>query len=140
MAEVDRLAEAERGGRLRQLGNWTLGQTLGHLAGWAEYSGIGAPLKVPFFVKWILPPAQAEVPSRADAIRRADSAASPAARWRTSRCPLDDGLARMRRVMARLKAEAPAEPRATFGPLTHDEWIALQLQHAELHLGFLVAE
>src|SRR6516165_12109003 len=54
MAEVDRLAEAERAGRLRRLGNWTLGQTLAHLAAWAEYGYTGSRLKVPFFIKWIL--------------------------------------------------------------------------------------
>src|SRR5437762_3012972 len=54
MAEVDRLVEAERTGRLGCLGNWTLGQTLGHLATWTEYAYTGAPLKVPFFIKWIL--------------------------------------------------------------------------------------
>ena len=37
LAEVNRLADAEREGRLKRLGHWTLGQTLGHLAGWAEY-------------------------------------------------------------------------------------------------------
>lgn len=37
IADVDRLVEAERAGRLTRLGNWTLGQTLGHLAAWAEY-------------------------------------------------------------------------------------------------------
>ena len=38
LAEVDRLVEAERAGQLKRLGNWTLGQVLGHLAVWAEYS------------------------------------------------------------------------------------------------------
>src|SRR5438105_1697591 len=50
MAEVDRLVEAERAGRLGRLGNWTLGQTLGHLATWTEYAYTGAPLKAPFFI------------------------------------------------------------------------------------------
>src|SRR5437763_3211201 len=54
MAEVDRLAEAERAGRLRRLGNWTLGQTLGHLATWTEYAFTGTPLKPPFFIRWII--------------------------------------------------------------------------------------
>src|SRR5262245_30480633 len=54
MAEVDRVVEAERAGRLKRLGNWTLGQTLGHLAVWAEYSYTDAPLKPPFFIRWIL--------------------------------------------------------------------------------------
>src|SRR5262249_46932126 len=54
LAEVDRLAEADRAGRLRNLGNWTLGQTLGHLACWAEYGYTGTPMKVPFYIRWIL--------------------------------------------------------------------------------------
>ena len=54
MSEVDRLVEADSAGRLRQLGNWTLGQTLGHLATWTEYGYTGFPLKVPFFIRWVL--------------------------------------------------------------------------------------
>src|ERR687885_514061 len=48
------LADAERAGRLRRLGNWTLGQALGHLAAWAEYGYTGFPLRVPFFIRWYL--------------------------------------------------------------------------------------
>src|SRR2546422_8554629 len=53
-AEVDRRVEAERAGRLKRLGNWTLGQALRHLATWAEYGYTVSPLKVPFFIKWVL--------------------------------------------------------------------------------------
>jgi hypothetical protein len=51
---------------------------------------------------------------------------------------LDEALPRMHRVMGRLKSEAPAAPNVIFGPLTHEEWIAVNLRHAELHLGFQV--
>src|SRR6516165_10280039 len=54
LAEADRLAEAERAGRLQRLGNWTLGQAFGHVAVWGEYAYTGAPLKVPFFIKWLV--------------------------------------------------------------------------------------
>jgi hypothetical protein len=55
LAEVDRLVEAERHGSLKRLGNWTLGQTLGHLASWTEYGYDGyPPLRVPFFIRWML--------------------------------------------------------------------------------------
>lgn len=54
--------------------------------------------------------------------------------------PLDEGLERMRRALGRLKAEAPTAPNVIFGPLSHDEWVALHCRHAELHLGFLVPE
>src|SRR5262245_4304541 len=54
MAEVDRLVAAERAGQLNHVGNWTLGQILGHLAVWSEFAYTEMPLNPPFFVKWIL--------------------------------------------------------------------------------------
>jgi hypothetical protein len=139
LAEVERLAAAERAGRLRRLGNWTLGQTLGHLASWAEYSYTGAPLKAPFFVKWFLRLRKRKFlygPMRAGVkIPRVEGGTLA-----TEPVPLDEGLERMRRVLARLKSEAPTAPNVIFGPLSPDEWVALHCRHAELHLGFLVPE
>src|SRR5215207_5022801 len=43
LAEADRLAAAEREGRLRHIGKWTLGQSLGHLATWANFAMDGYP-------------------------------------------------------------------------------------------------
>jgi hypothetical protein len=139
MAEVDRLVEAERAGRLRKQGNWTLGQTLGHLACWAEYGYTGRPMKVPFFIRWILKlrkqkflyertPAGVRIPR----VEGGSLAIDP--------MPLDEAVERMRRVMERLKTEAPPMPGAALGPLTHEESIAINLRHAELHLGFMVPE
>jgi hypothetical protein len=139
LAEVNRLADAERQGRLKRLGHWTLGQTLGHLAGWAEYRDVVTPPAEPFYLKWL------------DRLRKRRSLAGPmTAGVRTpgddGRTPtnepmsLEHGVERIRRVMARLRADVPSRPRALLGALTDDEWIALQLQHAELHLGLFVAE
>ena len=139
LAEVERLAEAERAGRLRRLGNWTLGQALGHLASWAEYSYTGAPLKAPFFVKWFLRLRKRKFlygPMRAGVkIPRVEGGTLA-----TEPVPLDEALERMRRVLGRLQTEAPTAPNVIFGPLTHDEWVALHCRHAELHLGFFVPE
>lgn len=137
IADVDRLVEAERAGRLTRLGNWTLGQTLGHLAAWAEYCYTGVPLNPPFFVKWILRLGKRKFlfgPMRAG-VRIPRVAGGTLA---TDAAPLDDGLERYRRVMERLKVEAPTAPSPIFGPLTHEESIAINLRHAELHLGFLI--
>jgi hypothetical protein len=134
-AEVDRLVEAERAGRLGHVGNWTLGQTLGHLAAWADYAYAGYPLKTPFFIRWILrsrkqkfihEPMQAGV--KIPGVPGGTAATEPV--------PLDEAVGRMHRAMARLKSEAPTLVHPIFGPLTHDEWIAINLRHAELHLGF----
>lgn len=139
MAEVDRLVAAERAGRLKRLGNWTLGQTLGHLAVWSEYSYTGTPLKPPFWVKWLVrlrKKAFLYGPMRAGVHIpgvKGGTLAIEDARF-------DEALPRLQRVMNRLKSEAPTAPNSIFGPLTHDEWIALQLRHAELHLSFLLRE
>jgi hypothetical protein len=137
LAEVDGLAESERARRLKRLGNWTLGQSLGHLATWAEYSYTGAPLKPPFFIRWIL---------RLQKQRFLHGSMRPGVRipgipggtLATEPMPLDEALPRMHRVLERLKSEAPAAPNIIFGPLTHEEWIAINLRHAELHLSFQV--
>ena len=139
LAEVERLTEAERAGRLRRLGNWTLGQALGHLAAWAEYGYTGSPLKVPLLIKCILRLRKRKFlygPMRAGVKIPGVEGGTLA----TEPVPLEGALGRYRRVLERLKAEAPAAPNPIFGPLAHDESVALNLRHAELHLGFLVPE
>jgi hypothetical protein len=139
LAEVERLAEAERAGRLRRLGNWTLGQALGHLAAWTEYGYTGVPLKVPFFVRWFVRLLKRKFlygPMRAGArIPRVEGGTLA-----TDPVPLEEGLGRYRRALERLKVEAPTAPSPIFGRLTHEESIALGLRHAELHLGFFSSE
>ena len=136
LADVDRLVAAEKAGRLKQLGNWTLGQTLNHLAAWSEFGYKGYPqLKVPFFIRWILRlqknkfikgpmPAGVKIPG----VPGGTLATEPAA--------VEEALPRLRQVMERLKVELPPVPSPAIGKLTHDEAIALNLRHAELHLGF----
>jgi hypothetical protein len=137
LADVDRLVEAERAGRLRRLGNWTLGQTLGHLAAWMEYSYTPAPLKVPFPIRWILRLRKQKFlygPMRAGVrIPRVEGGTLA-----TDPVPLDEALRRLRAVTERLRTEAPTVPSIVFGWLTREESVAINLRHAELHLGFLV--
>src|SRR5881394_241123 len=52
--EANRLAPSCRRGAGKQLGNWTLGQTFGHLAAWAEYSYSPCPIKAPWIVRFIM--------------------------------------------------------------------------------------
>jgi hypothetical protein len=139
LAEANRLAEAERNGRLRRLGNWTLGQALNHLACWVEYSYTGTTLKVPFFIKWFLRLHKQKFlygPMRSGARIPGVAGGTLATEPRS----LEEGLAQMHRVMERLKVEAPTKPQLIFGQLSHQEWIALHLRHTELHLGFFVAD
>ena len=137
--DIDRLVSAERAGRLKKLGNWTLGQALGHLATWAEFAYTGVPLKPPFFIRWILRfqkrkflvgpmPAGVKIPNVEDGTLG------------TEPLSLDEGLRRFKNVLQRLKVEEPTLPSPIFGKMTHDESIALTLRHAELHLGFFVPD
>jgi hypothetical protein len=139
LAEVDRLAAAERAGRLRHVGNWTLGQALGHLATWSEYAYTGVPLKPPFFIRWYLRlrkqkflygPMGAGV--KIPGVKGGTLGTEP--------MPLEEALGRFRRVTERLKTDPPIAPNVIFGQLTHEEEIALNLRHAELHLGFFLPE
>lgn len=135
IAEADRLVAAQRQGRLAQLGNWTLGQALNHIAGWAEFSYTQCPLKTPFIIRLILwlrkrsflygpMPAGVIIPGVANGTLVTEPAA------------LEEGLSRFKAAFQRLKTEPPTHPSPALGQLTHDEAIAINLRHAELHLGF----
>jgi hypothetical protein len=137
LAEVDRLVEAERDGHLTRAGNWTLGQTLGHLATWAEYAFEPCPLKPPFFVRWFM---------RLQKNRMLYKPMSPNIRiprvsggtLGTDPLPLDQSLPRFRRAFERLASESPTQPSSILGKLTQAECVALNLRHGELHLGYFV--
>jgi hypothetical protein len=137
LADVDRLAAADRADKLRALGNWTLGQALGHLATWAEYSFCGAPLKPPFLIKLILRMGKKKFlnGSMRTGVRIPKV---PGGTLGTENLPLDQAMPRYRAALEHLGRECPAQPNIIFGPLTHDEWINLNLRHAELHLSFFV--
>lgn len=138
LAEVDRLIASERAGTLEPTGNWTLGQTLGHLAGWMSYPYDGYPpdLRPPWFVKLVLRGKKnkfftAGMP-RGVRIPKIEGGTKS-----TEPLSTEEGAARLRKAAARMKAHAPTIPNPIFGPLTHEEWIGMNLRHAELHLGYM---
>ena len=49
-AEAWWLADIDARGRLMTRGDWTLGQSLGHLASWINAGWTAAPLKPPLFL------------------------------------------------------------------------------------------
>lgn len=138
LAEVDRVADADAEGRLRAQGNWTAGQVLSHLAAWIEYGYDGYPVKPPpFFVRWFLRlrlrsmlkgkmPRGVRIPGVADGTTGMDAA------------PTAEAAGRLRSAFQRLKnGEAARYHSPGFGAMSHDDRIALNLRHAELHLGYL---
>ena len=133
--EIESLAMADRAGKLQSLGNWTLGQTFGHLATWIDCSYDGFPIKAPWWLRLLVRPMKRQFlhgSMRAGIkIPRVDGGTIG-----IEPCSLDDGLLRYQRAIDRLERDPPTQPSILFGPMSHDEWISLNLRHAELHLGY----
>jgi hypothetical protein len=136
LADAEAMAAAAREGRLRTLGNWSLGQILGHLATWVGYAYDGVPVSPPLLIRWIMKPMKKrflykQMPVGVRIPR------TPGGTFGTDPLSLDEGLERYRRALTRLKTEAPQRRHPIFGEMTHAEWVAGQLRHAELHLSFV---
>jgi hypothetical protein len=139
LLEATRLAAAERDGQLRQAGTWSLGKTLGHLATWANFALDGYPASVhpPLPVRIIAKLMRNSVINKGMPpgmrIGRV-----PGGTLGLDEMPTDEGLVRFNDALERIRRAAPTQPNPAFGPLTHEQWISLNLRHAELHLGFHV--
>jgi hypothetical protein len=131
---VRRLVDADRAGRLRMHGNWTLGQALGHLAAWINYAYEGYPFKTPAIIRMLLRlrlnrmlrdgmPTGVRIPGAA------------AGTYGTDVLPTDEGAARYLAALDRLEREPAKFHSPGFGVLTEPQRILLNLRHAECHLG-----
>ena len=139
LAEVDRLCEADRAGWLTSVGNWSLGQSLNHLAVWAEYAYTPCPLRPPWLIRLIMRPMKGRILRKGmpAGVRIRGTANGTLG---TDRVPLEEALPRFRSAYQRLAQDSPTAPSIIFGPLTQDEAIQLNLRHAELHLGFFQSD
>lgn len=138
IAEADRIAAAEREGRLKQIGNWSAGQIFHHLATWVDYSYDGFPpqLNPPWIVRFIVKfqknkfmkgpmPRGVKIPGIENGTLATEAA------------PLEEGLRHLRASLERLKREKPTQKSVLFGEMSHEEWILGTLRHAELHMSCL---
>lgn len=136
------LADAERlaAGPHRTLGNWTLGQILGHIANGLKMGVDGADQAAPwpvrvvvrtFFMKRMLQ--RGFRPGFKLPQRVARKIVPP---------PLetDEGLRRLRDAVDRWQREPQRAMHPLFGQITPEQWEQSQLRHAELHLSFVVPE
>jgi hypothetical protein len=121
---------------LRYLGNWTLGQILGHLATWVGFAYDGVPVTPPLIVRWIMKPMKKRFLYKAMP-PGVHIPKAPGGTFGTDPLPLNEGLARLRRAYERLKTSPPDRLHPIFGKMTGNEWINGQLRHAELHLSFV---
>jgi hypothetical protein len=139
IAEGERIAAAERIGRLTRKGNWRAGQALGHLATWIDFGFDGYPMTA-------APEAAAKARARMPVALREGLFAGihlpgvPGGTAGTDVLPADEGMRRFRGACKRLERETPTHGHPYFGLLTRDEWFLLHLRHSELHLSYLHPE
>jgi hypothetical protein len=134
LADVHDLARVET----RQLGNWSLGQVCVHLAKGIDTAIDGAPFSPPWVMRLVGPLFKSRVLARGMTPGfRLPRRAEPLLPAETSTAA---GIAALERGVERLCRESARLPHAFFGKLTREEWDALMLRHAELHLGFIVPE
>ena len=106
------------------------------MAAWIEYAYAGYPFTAP-------PDAVAR--ARANKGRVLERGMIPGFRIAgieggttgTEALSAEEGVERFGRAWRRLIQDCPAGEHAFFGPMTHEEWVQLNLRHAELHLGFV---
>jgi hypothetical protein len=137
LADVERIVAAERAGTLRRTGNWTVGQTLNHLAAWINYGYEGFPFGTPpWFVRLYLKLRRKRFITKGlNAGVRIPGA--EAGTWGVEIVSTEEGVRRLRAALDRLANEKPRHESPGFGPMTPEERTALTLRHAELHLSFL---
>lgn len=138
ISDVKQIVAASEAGTLDATGNWTPGQIMTHLANWIQYPYVGFPIAPPpFFVRWMLRirlrrilkgrmPRGVRIPGVAGGtVGMEDVDTAEAAR-------------RLLAALARLKTDEGTKfDSPAFGAMSHQDRIALNLRHAELHLGFL---
>jgi hypothetical protein len=138
LAEVERIRQADREGRLDTSGNWTAGQILAHVAAWIEYGYSGYPVKAPPFpfnyvLRWM-------------GKRILKNGMKPGVRipgakngtFGQDEITVAEGVERLQLAFLKLKkGEQCSHDSPAFGPMSHEDRIRLNLRHAELHLGFI---
>lgn len=139
LADIDRIVASDKAGTLRCAGNWTAGQNFGHVAAWINFAYEGFPLKPPPLpIRLILKfmkgkylrnglPAGVKIPGVAAGTFAFDPLTT------------EEGAARLKKALLRLKSNEPApHDSPAFGKMSHEDRVALNLRHAELHLSFLL--
>ncbi len=138
LADLDAIERAHHADTLHTSGNWTPAQIFNHLTAWIDFAYEGFPpeLRVP----WILRALVSLFKRRALASPFPLGMQVPGATDGTFGHIDSDfhlALVNLRLALERLQLDPPTRPSPLFGHLSHPEWIALHLRHAELHLGFL---
>jgi hypothetical protein len=140
LADIQADAENLASHPCKQLGNWTLGFTLYHLAGGMKLAVDGAKFKVPLYIRVFALLIKKRVLNQPmkPGFQLPKNAAEELIPKRL--VSTEEGLNELCETIRRMGSEPQRHPSPIFGPMTHQEWDQLQCRHAELHLSFFVPE
>jgi Protein of unknown function (DUF1569) len=135
------LTDAERlsAGPVKTLGNWSPGQIYRHLAISFNGSIDGFTMNFPWYLRLMarllkkklisgaMPPGYKLPPEAAKAVMPGPTST-------------EDGLSDLRAAIARLERETHRAEHPMFGSISNEEWNRIYLNHANLHMSFLVPQ
>jgi hypothetical protein len=129
------LADAERlvAGGSTQLGNWSLGQVLQHLALVENASIDGFPKLFPWPLRLLL-----KSLFKKRFLTKRFPPSGPNVKNYLPPPPVEAAVAleNLRAATERVRREAKRSPNPGFGEMSLEEWSLLYLRHAELHLSY----
>ena len=137
LAEFREDAERLAGADCRSMGQWTAGQVFDHLARSLNGSLDGYGFRANWFLRTLLAPIM-----KNSFLTRPMKPGFRLPRRAVEMVPDPElsaasGLDRLRDALDRLGAETPTARHPFLGLLTSEEWTALHLRHAELHMSFI---
>lgn len=140
ITDLDAIEAALHAGTLTHTGNWSPGEVCDHLRKFFQFAIDGFPSKAPAPVRWI---ARMMLKNRATTSDDPLPAGFKLPKSASELLPKPgiadlEGLQQLRTQIDRVLAgERMTQPSPLLGPLTHEEWMVLQLKHFSLHLSFL---
>ena len=137
VADVEQLVAARN---CRMLGNWSLPVLINHLTMTMNSSIDGFALKAPFLIRFIGPLIKRSVvygKKLSPGIKLPANAVQAAFPCGNS---AHEALADLKASFSRALTERMEADHPAFGKMTHEEWLLMQLRHAEMHLSFALPE
>lgn len=138
--DVLRDAEKLASGDVQMLGNWTLGQALGHVANGMNASIDGFPGKMPWLIRIIARTFMRKMILVGPLKPGFKLPADAEAKMVPAEMSVEDGLGALRKAIDRQTSEAHRVPHLALGDISVDDWTQAHLRHAELHLSFAIPE
>lgn len=136
--DLDALNAGLDAGSIRATGNWSPAQVFNHLASFLEFPFIGYPkeLQPPAIIRFVLKFSKNRYLHKKMAAGVRIPGIDAGTVGMTDGSPIE-ALGRLRRAIDKMDSTDPRVDNPVLGPLSHEEWKALNIRHCELHLGFL---